>query len=469
MSLPFAAMTDFIALKKYMRLSIAVRLLILFSFLVSSGFVAAKAEAKKMSFIRDAEIENTIRAYATPLFQAAGLEPSAINIYLVNDKTLNAFVAGGQKLFLNTGLLIKSETAGQVIGVIAHETGHIAGGHLSRTKDALKNSSASNILAMVLGTVAAASGRGDVGSVIIAGGQQMGQKSFLHYSRTQEGAADAAAMRILNATEQSAKGMLEFFEILGDQELLSAKRQDPYYRSHPLTRDRMNRVTSFLERSPYTNKPETPDFVIRHARMKAKLQAFIEPIKRTLRRYKEEDTSLEARYARAIAYFRRPNLERAVPLIDGLIQEHPADPYFQELKGQMLFENGRIGESLPFYEQAVLLAPGSHLLRRGLAQVQMENGDPALLEQAIVNLLIAANADKQDPFTWRLLGTAYGKAGKAGESSLALGEAALLTGKPSDARFHAERATSMLKEGSVGWMQAQDILHALDSKNKKDQ
>ncbi|MBL6933728.1 MAG: tetratricopeptide repeat protein, partial [Rhodospirillales bacterium] len=285
--------------------------------------------------------------------------------------------------------------------------------------------------------------------------------------RTQESSADAAAMRMLDDTGQSARGLLEFFEILGDQELLSSKRQDPYYRSHPLTRERIDTVASFIERSPNSNKPETPDFVVRHARMKAKLQAFIEPATLTLRRYKKDDTSLESRYARAIAYYRKADLDKAIPLIDGLIADYPADPYFQELKGQILFENGHIGESIPYHENAVMMAPGSYLLRIGLAKALMENGDPEQLERAIANLHIAANADKLDPSIWWLLGTAYGKAGNMGKSSLALGEAALLTGKPADARFHAERAASLLKEGTVGWMQAQDILHALD--NKKEQ
>lgn len=458
-------MKIFIDLLKVMRPSIALKLLIFFLCLASIGFVPANAHARKLSFIRDAEIENTIRIYATPLFKAAGLEPSAINIYLVNDKSLNAFVAGGQKMFLNTGLLIKSENAGQVIGVIAHETGHISGGHLSRTRDAMKKSSAASILAMVLGGVVAMGGRGDVGTAIIAGGREMSTRNFLQYSRTQESAADAAAMRFLESTGQSAKGMMEFFEILGDQELLSVKRQDPYYRSHPLSRERRNAVAAFIERSPNSNNPEPAGFAERHARMKAKLRAFFDPISRTLRHYKEDDQTLEARYARAIAYYRRPDLERAIPLIDGLIAERPADPYFLELKGQMLFENGRIAESLPFYEKAVLLAPASALLRRALGRVQMETADPVLIERSVGNLLIAANADKTDPFTWRLLGTAYGKIGKRGESSLALGEAALLMNKSADARFHAERAAGLMKQGSTGWMQAQDILHALNNQN----
>jgi predicted Zn-dependent protease len=457
-------MKIFFVLLKFMRPSIAVRLLMFLLCLAPTSFVAGKAEARKLSFVRDAEIESTIRIYATPLFQAANLEPSAINIYLIKDRTLNAFVAGGQKLFLNTGLLIRTQNAGQVIGVIAHETGHIAGGHLSRTHEAMKKSSAATILAMVLGGVAVIGGRGDVGTAIIAGGQQMGVRSLLQYSRTQESAADAAAMRFLDATQQSAQGLLDFFDILGEQELLSMTRQDPYYRSHPLTRERRAAVENFITHSPNTNRPELPGFDERHSRMKAKLKAFVNPISRTLREYKEDDPSIEARYARAIAYFKRPDLERAIPLVDGLIAERPNDPYFNELKGQMLFENGRVRDALPYYEKAVLLAPDSALLQRSLGQVQLEVGDPALLENAVSNLLGAKFRDNIDPFTWQLLGTAYGKMGKRAESSLALGEAALLTNRLADAKFHAERASGLLEEGSVGWIHAQDILHALENK-----
>lgn len=460
-------MPVFFELLKFMRPSIAVKLLIVFLCLLSTSFVSANAEARKLSFIRDAEIENTIRVFATPLFKAAGLEPSNINIYLVNDKTLNAFVAGGQKLFLNTGFLTRTENASQVIGVIAHETGHIAGGHLSRTADAMKSSSAASILAMVLGGVAIMGGQGDVGAALIAGGQQMGVRNFLQYSRTQESAADVAAMRFLDATGQSARGLLEFFEILGDQELLSVKRQDPYYRSHPLTRERKAAVEAFIKRSPYSDKAESQDFIERHARMKAKLRAFLDPISSTLRHYKESDQSLEARYARAIAYYRRPDLDLAIPLIDGLISERPADPFFNELKGQMLFENGRIDEALPYYEKAVTLAPWSALLRRDLGRAQMEIGSKALLENALENFHIAVVADKTDPFSWRLLGTAYGKLGMRGQSSLALAEAALLTNRPADARYQAQRAASVMKEGSTGWLHAQDILHALENLRSK--
>jgi len=417
--------------------------------------------------IRDAEIENTIRAYATPVFLAAGLEPSAINIYLVNDNTLNAFVAGGQNLFINTGLLIKSQSADQVIGVIAHETGHISGGHLSRIRDAMKRSSAESILALVLGGVAAASGRSDIGAAVVQGGLEMGKRNFLQYSRTQEGAADAAAMRYLEATKQSSKGLLEFFGILGDQEFLSASRQDPYYRSHPLTRERIQAVKNFVAHSPYSNKPDSKDFSIRHRRMKAKLQAFLEPPTYTFRRYKKSDKSVESRYARAIAYYRRADLDHALPLIDGLIAEQPNDPYFRELKGQMLFENGRNAEAQAPYRKSVALEPGSSLLQRDLARVLIEANNPALLDEAIKHLLLSVGIDRTDPLSWHQLAIAYGRQKNTAESSLALGEEALLNDKTQDATFYAERAEKLLPEGSRGWLQAQDILLAARHKKNK--
>lgn len=441
---------------------------VVFSLVAALLFKPEDAVGKGVSFIRDAEIENTIRAFAAPLFTAAGLDPSAIRIFLINDKSLNAFVAGGQKLFINTGLLMRTENPGQVIGVIAHETGHIVGGHLSRTQAELENATARNILSYILGGAAAiATGRGDIGQAIILGGQQVGQRLLLKYSRTQEAAADQSALRLIEASGMSARGLLEFLDILGDQELLSVERQDPYVRTHPLSRERISQLRDHLSRSPYTDRPFSADFVERHRRMRAKLHAFMEPVPVTLRRYPEDDTSLEARYARAIAYFRRPDLSRALPLIDGLIAERPQDPFFLELKGQMLFENGRPAEALGFYRKAVELMPNSALLRRELARVQLETDDPSLLEPAIANLRATLYLDFDSPFTWRQLAIAYGRQGRMGLSALAMAEEAMLNGNRPDAVRYAERAEKLLPQGSSGWLQAQDILSAADGMKQK--
>ena len=436
-------------------------------------FVAAllwpeQSHAQKISLIRDAEIENTIRLYSAPLFEAAGLNPSSIDIYLVKDKSLNAFVAGGQKLFLNTGLLLRAGNVGQVIGVIAHETGHIAGGHLSRVNDAIADAGAQTILGIVLGTAAAiGTGRPDLGAAIAFGATEAGLRSFLKYSRIQESAADQAALRVLDDTGQSSRGFLEFMEILNEKELLSYRHQDPYVRTHPLSRDRIEAVADHVSRSPYSDTPSSEKAIRSYSILKAKLLAFINPTTSTLAKYKESDVSIEARYARAIAYYRVPDLQRALPIIDGLIAENPDNPYFLELKGQMLFENGRVKESLQPYQASVRIIPDQPLLLRALARVQIELNDPAYLDRAILNLRAALHREPKSPSSWRDLAIAYGRLGRMGQSSLALAEEALLKHDLGAASFHASRAETLLAEGTPGWLQSQDILHAAKKAKKK--
>ncbi|MEX0697472.1 MAG: M48 family metalloprotease [Dongiaceae bacterium] len=429
--------------------------------LAAAPIAPADAQAKPRGFIRDAEIETTIRAYATPLFAAAGLDPQSVRVYLVNDDTLNAFVAGGMNLFIYTGLLMRSESANQLIGVIAHETGHIAGGHLARTQEALENATAESILAFVLGIGAAiATGDSGAGAAVIAGGQSIAQRSLLQYSRTQESAADQAALSYLDRTAQSARGMLEFLEVLGGQELLLSNQQDPYLRTHPLSRDRVDTVRNYVSGSPYADAVEPPEFVVAHARMRAKLVGFLRPLGRVLQQYPESDNSLEGRYARAIAYYRAADLKRALPMVDGLISERPDDPFFHELKGQILFENGRAREALPYYEAAVRLQPDAPLLRQGLAQVQLESGDPELNRAALAQLDEVVRIEPHNAGAWRLLSIAYGRDGQLGMTALALAESAGARGDTKEARQQADRALKLLPENSPAWLRAQDIFNA---------
>lgn len=414
-------------------------------------------------------MENTIRVYAAPVFQAAGLDPNQVRVFLVKDSTLNAFVAGGQNLFLHTGLLIRAETPGQVIGVIAHETGHIMGGHLSRTHEAMKNATAQSILAMVLGgAVAVGAGRADVGAAAVQAGQNVGLRTFLAYSQTQESSADQAACRLMEHTGQSPRGLVEFMEILGGQDLLRIDRQDPYLRTHPMTYDRVAALKQCVAESRYAGVATPGALIEQHKRMQAKLLAFIESSSRTFRRYKDEDNSLEARYARAIAYHRSARLDLALPIIDGLLKEHPKDPYFHELKGQILFESGKVGEALEPYQTAVGLLPGSALLLASLAQVEIESGDPALLKPAIDHLRAATRYEPDDSGTWRRLSVAYAKDDQPGPSALALAEEAYLLRKRSEAMFYASRAEKLLPRGSPQWLRAQDIIHSAEMEKDKD-
>ncbi len=433
----------------------------LFSFAATLTYSphAAFAQNQEMSFIRDAEIENNIRIFGTPLLKAAGLDPEALNIILVNDNGLNAFVAGGQNLFINTGLIVQAETPGQLIGVIAHEIGHIAGGHLGRTRRALKEAKRLKLIGVVLGAlVAIGSGRPDAGYAAILGSQAASLRTLLRFSRTQESAADQAGLRLMDQLKWPSDGLLKFLETLQERELLGPLQQAPYLRTHPLSRDRVESVRSHVARSAATGASFPQAFYKMHQRMRAKLSAFIQSPLYTFRRYKEKDRSIEARYAKAIAYYRKADLDRALPLIDGLLAEHPQDPYFWELKGQMLFENGRLKEALPAYASAVKHLPSSALLHQGLARVQLELQDPALLEPAVINLKAAAATEPNSAFTWRLLATAYGRQGDEVSSALSLAEEALLQNENETAWRQARKAQALASRGSRQWLQAEDIL-----------
>ena len=422
--------------------------------------------AQGPSLIRDTEIENTIRAYAAPLLRAAALDPESFSVKLVRSDTLNAFVAGGQRLFLTTGILRRTDNAVQVIGVMAHEIGHIAGGHLVRLKGKLRDADNRALLSQIFGVaVGLLSGSPEAAVAATAGGLQVTERTFLRFSRTQESAADQSAVRLLDQTGQSARGMLEFLDLLSGQELLRSSRQDPYVRTHPLTQDRIAFIRNHVDRSPYSARPVSRAFAEMHRRMVAKLDGFMDSPARTLRFYKAGDSSLPARYARAIAYYRQPDLDKALPLVDGLIAQYPDDPYFHELKGQILFENGRIAAALPSYQTAVRLLPDAPQLRVGLAHAQIELNRADLLPQATQNLRRALGIDRNFALAWRLSATAYGRAGKMGLSAWSLAEYSILTGRKKDARAQAARALRLLKTGTPAWLRADDI--AREVKRKK--
>ena len=297
-----------------------------------------------------------------------------------------------------------------------------------------------------------------------AGGLQVTERTLLRFSRTQESSADHAAVRFLDRTRQSSRGLLEFLDILSGQELLQTNRQDPYVRTHPLTQNRIAFVRNHVARSPWSAQPVAPAFAAMYRRMVAKLDGFLQSPAVTLRRYKADDGSVPARYARAIAFYRRPNLAKALPLIDGLIAEFPNDPYFHELKGQMLFENGRIAEAVPDYQAAVRLLPDAPQLRTGLAHAQIELNRADLLPDAINNLRRALAVDRRYVLAWRLSATAYGRAGKMGLSAWSLAEYNFLIGRRKDARVQAARALHLLKEGSPAWLRADDIAREVKAK-----
>ncbi len=428
--------------------------------LTVTPILASRGEAAQSfpSIIRDAEIETTIRDYTTPIFRAAGLDPSAVHVYLLDSDELNAFVAGGMNIFVYTGLIIATQRPLQLIGVIAHETGHIAGGHLARIQEGLEGATMTAIIAMVLGGIAAAaSGNGGGAGAGVIAGQDMGTRSLLSYTRTMEASADAAALKFLDATHQSSRGLLEFFGILKHQEFMLYGQPNPYLINHPLTTERIEAVQQHVDSSPYSDIPDRPDWVIRHKRMVAKLIGYLWPMNRVLQAYPMSDRSVYGRYARAYADYRAGLLRPGLQEINSLIAEQPQDPYFLELKGQMLYESGQGTEALPYYNKAVSLAPDEPLLAIELAQVQIEQEDPTLIQPAIDQLKRALQYEPQNGQAWRLLGTAYGRDNQMGMATLCLAESAAVNGQRRNAHDQAKEAMKLLPVGSPAWLRAQDI------------
>ncbi len=436
--------------------------------LLLGALLPQRATANQLQLIRDAEIENTIRIYATPLFQAAGLSPQGIRLYLVKDRTLNAFVAGGLNLFINTGLLIETKEPGEVIGVIAHETGHISGGHLATRGTALEQTQAAMIATYLLGLGAAlATGEAGVGAAVISGGSDVALRGLLQYTRTQENSADQAAVTLLQATEQSPKGLLEFMESLSGQEVLLSSNQDPYLRTHPLTQDRIDFLQQAMRTSPFANKPDDEELVRLHNRMRAKLIGFLYRLNQTLKLYPPTDISLPARYARAIAYYRVQDIKAALNEIDSLLEDSPNDPYFRELRGQMLLESGRVAESVPEYEIAAQILPESAQIRQALARAQVAMDSRKMDEAALENLAITLSVEPGNAAAWRLSAIAHGRLGDQAMTALALAENALARGKYVEARDRADHAAGLLQENTAPWLRAHDLKNEAERRLKR--
>ena len=419
----------------------------------------AGQSAQAFGLIRDAEIEATIRAYAEPLWVAAGLNAPFVQVHLVDDDQINAFVAGGQQLFIYSGLLMRSKNANQVIGVIAHETGHMAGGHLARMQDELRHRTIESVLAMVAGVGAGvATGNPGVGMGTMILGQDINQRTFLQYSRTQEASADQAALKFLDATHQSSRGLLEFFRILEGEMALFGGNQDPYLATHPLVPERIEAVQAHVDVSPYSDAKEPAELDIMHDRMVAKLSGYLRPLDRVLHDYPPSDNSIPARYARAIALFRVSRFQESLAIMDSMLSDEPNDPFFLEQKGQILFQSGHVKEALPFYQKALALKPGEPLLRQETAQVMIETEDPIYLKDAIGDLSEAVRVEPNEPMYWHLMAVAQGRAGNLPEASLAQAEEQLSLGNKKQAKFFANKAMDGLPMGAPSWQRAQDIL-----------
>jgi len=423
----------------------------------------AQVQSRGIPIVRDAEIEQLLRDYSKPILRAAGLARQNVQVVIINDRSFNAFVADGHRIFINAGALMESETPNQVIGVFAHEAGHIAGGHLSRMRDQLAKAQTQAIVALLLGVGAAVagaragSGGANVGAAALSLPQELIRRSVLSYQRAQEEQADRAAVKFLTATHQSAKGMYDTFKRFADQSLFISRGVDPFVQSHPMPRERLASLEETAQKSPLWNKKDPAALQQRHDLMRAKLIGFIERPETVARHYPLSNTSLAARYARAISAYRHAGIRTAMGQIDDLIKAQPNNPYFYELKGQALLESGQPDQAIAPLRQAVRRAPHAILIQAYLAQAMVATNNPKLLHEAvpILRRVVVREPELSEAFTH--LAMAYGRTGNLPEADLASAQAAALNGDIQAARLLASRAKKRFPIGSPGWVKADDI------------
>ncbi len=415
-----------------------------------------------INLIRDDEIERYLKDITAPVFKAAGLHPDNVRIYIVNDPVLNAYVAGGMNMFIHTGLINESDDPNLILGVLAHEAGHIEGGHLARIQNEQEKVGVGAALSYLIGIASVAAGAPAAGQAIISGGTHIAERAMLAHTRNHEEAADQAALRILEAIGVSPRGLLALLETLAKEERLLYGKVNPYAQTHPLSSERIATIRNRLEQNPTLDTPTSAALKARHQRIRAKLKAFLDPPKETLKEWPEADASFAARYARAIAYYRMPDLDHALRELNGLIKERAANPYLHELKGQVLFEHGKVEDAIVSYRKAVALNPASPQMRLGLAVALLAVETPQAIKESIRHLEKVLVKEARNAPAWRQLAVAYGRDGKLGQSYLALAEEAVLLGNKED----VERYTALVKqyqpENSPSSLRAADIIKTFE-------
>ncbi|QHO76557.1 peptidase [Bradyrhizobium sp. CCBAU 051011] len=437
--------------------------------LVAAPMAATAQENRGPPVLRDAETEQLLREYTRPILRAAGLEKQNIQMVIINQGVFNAFVADGRRIFVNYGAILQSETPNQIIGVMAHETGHLAGGHLAKMREQMAQAQTQMIIAMLLGAgamVAGAQGGGgnsglaNAGAAMFSAPGEIIRRNLLSYVRQQEENADKAGVKFLNATGQSSRGMYETFKRFTEESLFAARGADPYVQSHPMPAQRVAALEELARSSPYWDKKDDPALQLRHDMVRAKISAFMERQETVYRRYPMSNNSLPARYAHAIATYRHGDLRSALAQIDALLQQQPNNPYFYEVRGQALLEGGKPQEAIAPLRKAVQLSNNSPLIEMMLGQALVATGNNAYTDEAISILRAATAREPEALIGYTQLAMAYGRKGDYAQADLASAQAAYLRGDSKTARDLASRAKTRFAIGTPGWVKADDIVSA---------
>jgi predicted Zn-dependent protease len=437
--------------------------------LAVAPMAAVAQENKGPPVLRDTETEQLLREYTRPILRAAGLEKQNIQMVIINQGVFNAFVADGRRIFVNYGAILQSETPNQIIGVMAHETGHLAGGHLAKMREQMAQAQTQMIIAMLLGagamvagakTGGSGGGLSNAGAAMFSAPGEMIRRNLLSYVRQQEENADKAGVKFLTTTGQSARGMYETFKRFTDESLFAARGADPYVQSHPMPAQRVAALEELAQSSPYWDKKDDPALQLRHDMARAKISAFMERQETVYRRYPMSNNSLPARYAHAISTYLHGDLRSALAQIDALIQQQPNNPYFHEVRGQALLEGGKPQEAIAPLRKAVALSNNSPLIEMLLGQALVATGNNAYTDEAIAILRAAVARESEAPIGYIQLAMAYGRKGDYAQADLASAQAAYLRGDSKTARDLASRAKTRFAIGTPGWVKADDIVSA---------
>jgi predicted Zn-dependent protease len=430
--------------------------------------LVAVQPARAQSILRDAETEAVLNEMSAPLIKAAGLQPNNVKIVLINDSSLNAFVAGGQIVYVHSGTIMQADNANEVQGVIAHELGHVTGGHIIRSSEGAKAATGITLLSLLAGIAAAAAGAGDAGMGLMMMGQQAALGKYLAFTRTQEVSADAAGVKYLEGAGVSGRGSLEFFKKIQNLEYrLNIPQDDSYGRTHPLTGERLAVLQHQYENSPAWNTKTDPGLEARFQRVRAKLKGFANDAPQTLREFPESNKTAPARYARAYAWHKTAYPEKAMAEVDGLLTTAPDDPYYLELKGQILLESGQPAAAIAPLRKAVAETRAQPLISALLGHALIATEDPKNFDEARSVLKAAVARDNDNPFAWYQLGVVYEREGDLPRAQLATAERYNLMNQPQLALPNARQAMNGIKEGTPDWLRAQDIAMVSEAEMSK--
>lgn len=442
-----------------------------------SGGISLPAWAQEMrsGLLRDTEIEELLNDYSQPIFKAARLGSQHVAVRIVNNEAFNAFVVDGRNVFMHSGALMMAKTPNEIIGVLAHESGHIEGGHMASLRIRIAQDKTRLLLAQILGIGAMIGGAvagGDsgreamsAGQGVMAGGNELVMRALTAERRSQESAADQAGLKYLNATQQSGLGMVVTFERFANQEMfLNDGNVTAFARTHPVARDRIARLRQLVESSPYYNIKDSPQLQARHDMMRAKLSGYLEAPATVFRRFPQSDTTLPASYARAIAQFRsggQGSLEAGMVMMDALIREQPTNPYFWEVKGDFYQRAGRAQEAVQMLRKAVQVGGptlNNSLIKTQLGAALLQTKQPGVVDEAINLLKESLRRDEDDCRAYNALGEAFYAKGLQSKADLSRAQGLMCNGSFKMAKDFAARAQVGLKENSPDWMIADDIL-----------